>query len=121
VVFARYPRQPHARLDFEAAEIIVLELGSEREAQVTERDLVLDEAAEQLVVRLLRIERPDDAGFVVVRRQAIRRAPDDLVTRERGEASLEVEIEGVQRVLEARIIAARVVVVRPQLQVEVSS
>ena len=48
----------------------------------SERDLVLDETAAQLVVGSLRVHREDAAAAVVIRGEPERRAPDELVARQ---------------------------------------
>src|SRR5690606_28198191 len=108
----RAPRDAHARLQLETADIIDLELRPEREARIlAERDVVLHEGAKHSVSRAGRHE--NDNAFTVVPMIGVMivHAPQDLMSTGQRKAVLDVEVDRVELVEKARIVAARAIVV----------
>ena len=112
------PREPRGRLHFEAAEVVVLQLRADRQAQaVRESELILHEPADQMIARILRLDREHSLAAIAVVGVAIRQAPDDLVTPREQVAMLQIQVERIEIVVKARVIAMRPVVIGAQLQV----
>jgi hypothetical protein len=63
------PCHAHAGLKFETAEIVVFELGAQREPELrSQRNLILDETAEQLVSGFFRLDRKYAATLIGIGR-----------------------------------------------------
>lgn len=111
----RQPPQPQGGLKFEPGVIVVLELGSQGQAQAVfnQGNIILDKAAEQVVVSTGRKKREGKSVLQIIADQAIAQTPEDFLSFPR-EAVLEIHIIGVQPTADRRFAAFGVVVVNLQ-------
>ena len=94
-----------AGLGLHAAEVVVADLGADRHPQRRhDRDLILHERVDQLVVRRRRIHGKHAAALIVVVGETVIEAPGHVVPRRRGEPVLQVDVQRIQVVDEARIV-----------------
>src|SRR5439155_21210973 len=119
VLRARGPENPAARLDLEAAEVVVLELGShgDPEAVRDEREFVLHEGAEEVEIPVGRIEPDARNALGPIAVETVAEAPDDCLPRGQPVSVLEIEVAGVLDLEEARVAAVRMVIVRLEREV----
>ena len=111
------PCQAHAGLHFAAAEVVVFQFRAQCQTErVAQSDLVLQERAEHIVLRGRGCECEDAFALVAILCVAIAHAPDELVSPGECVTVLQVEVERIEIVVKARIVAVGPIIVDAQLQ-----
>ncbi len=110
---ARRPEQAATGLELEARILVPLQLGpqTERQAILYERDLVLDEDAENVIGAVRGDERDGFDALAPAGREPIPKTPDHLLVSAEVELVLGVDIERVASLPEAGLHSTRAVVV----------
>src|SRR5687768_1019340 len=105
------PGDAAARLNFPTAEVVALQFCPDREPQrIPEPNMVLNETGQDAVVRDNRIDGEDALSGVAIFSEPIRQSPAHIVAAGGGEPVVEVDIERLQLVVEAGIVAVRAIV-----------
>ena len=114
--FHRFPQQSSRGLDFKTAEIVVLQLGAERQQQLFtgEPDFILQETAVEVDASGVRRESNVGVGCGGVGAVAVTQSPCQLMAGGCGDAVLQLKIHRSPPLAENRISPVIVVVVELQ-------
>src|SRR5260370_15452968 len=99
MLLAYIPGDPCAGLEFKPAEIIVLDLGSNRERQTVrfQRDFVLHKGSEEVQTLGSRIEVDSQASGRCVRGISITHAPNKILSASPADVMLKINVSCIDR------------------------